>query len=202
MSACNTPRTHCLSQQSVCSAPNSSRKHKISSSHCLMALQTMAGTPALPACGRRESSRSKSLSARAEYDATVRFVEGTNLHSACASGPNDTAGNEVVSTSLAKSTAARCCSSGLSLYESCSRCCREENDVDDDAKLMVLRVESPPQRLRSQCTNNSLSSRARRCPSRLCKRHSASKMSQRGIENTKEGRLLPCWLALNFHSAP
>jgi hypothetical protein len=41
----------------------------------------------------------------------VLFCEGTNLHSACAKGPKETAGNTVPSTALANAIAARCCSS-------------------------------------------------------------------------------------------
>ena len=130
ISACKTPFTHCLSQQSVCNAPKSSLKHSNSSSHCLIAAHTTAGTPATTACGLRASSRISNFRAFALYDATVLFLLGISRHKACANGPKLTAGNMTVpSTRRARSTAALCCSSGFSEYESCSRCCSVEKEA-------------------------------------------------------------------------
>jgi hypothetical protein len=109
MSDCKTPFTHCLSHVSVCRAPNNSRRHRISSSHCLIALQTTAGTPATMVWGRKASSRIKIFSARAAYEDTVLFVLGINLQRACANGPNDTAGNTVPCTSFDRSNATSKC---------------------------------------------------------------------------------------------
>jgi hypothetical protein len=72
----------------------------------LRAAQTTAGTPATNACGRNASSKINNFKAFAEYDATVLFLLGTNLHKAWLIGPKDTAGNTVPSTNFAKSTAA------------------------------------------------------------------------------------------------
>lgn len=120
MSDCKTPFTHCLSHVSVCRAPNNSRRHRISSSHCLIALQTTAGTPATMVWGRKASSRIKIFSARAAYEDTVLFVLGINLQRACANGPNDTAGNTVPCTSFDRSNAtSTCIISGEDSHISC-----------------------------------------------------------------------------------
>ena len=133
-----------MSQHNVCNAPSSSRKHSNSSSHCLMHAHTTAGTPATTACGRNASSRMSNFNALALYDATVRFLFGIKRHSACASGPKLTAGKITVpSTNRARSTAARCCSSGLSLYDNRSRCCSVEKDAPPPERPSSASIGGP-----------------------------------------------------------